>query len=82
VATRRSHRRIAVWSTALVLVAAVVALLAGGGAGEESRGSTSETDRLRQIEQTRLQALVDADTVTARRLIARDFRVINPAGTS
>ena len=79
-ANRRSHGRIAVWGTALVLVAAVVALLVGSRSGEESRGSTSEAGHLREIERTRLHALVNGDTVTARRLIARDFRVINPAG--
>jgi hypothetical protein len=40
----------------------------------------SEADRLRAIERTRVQALVDADTATARSLIADDFQAINPAG--
>jgi hypothetical protein len=64
----------------LVLMAACAALLAGGAAGAASRGSSSEADRLRTIEQTRLHALVDADTATARKFIAPDFQVINPAG--
>jgi hypothetical protein len=72
---RMKHRR-----TRLVLAAAAVALLAGGAAVAASRGSSSEADRLRAIEQTRLHALVDADTATASSLIAPDFQLINPGG--
>ena len=72
--------RLAVWSTILVLDAVALALMAGGPGGAGSRGSSSEADRLREIERTRLHALVDADTATARPLIAPDFELINPGG--
>jgi hypothetical protein len=39
-----------------------------------------EADELRALERARLHALVAGDTVTARRFIARDFQLINPAG--
>ena len=78
-ASTRSHGRSTIWRTMLVLVAAAVALLAGAAVAA-SRGSSSEADRLRAIEHTRLQALVDADTATARKLIAPDFQLINPSG--
>ena len=77
-ASKRSHGRITVWRTVLVLAAAAVALLAAGAAMAASRGSSSQADRLRAIETTRLQALVDADTATARKLIAPDFQAHQP----
>jgi hypothetical protein len=49
------------------------------GAHGSGKGG-SDADRLRAIEQNRTQALVDADTATARRLMAGDFQGINPAG--
>jgi hypothetical protein len=52
-----------------VLALAAVALLITAGAvaaSHEHRTRSPEADRLRAIEQTRLQALVDADTATAR----------------
>jgi hypothetical protein len=70
--TRR--RTLAVLAAALALTTAVVT---GSSA---SPGSSSQAERLRAIETTRLQALVDADTATARKLMAPDFQVINPAG--
>jgi Domain of unknown function (DUF4440) len=79
-ASKRSHGRITAWRSLLVLAAAAVALLAAGGAVAASRGSSSQADRLRAIETTRLQALVDADTATARSLMAPDFQAINPGG--
>lgn len=79
-AGRRRFGRLAVWSTIVVLDAAALALLAGGSAGAGSRGSSSEADRLREIERTRLHALVDADTARARPLMAADFELINPGG--
>jgi Domain of unknown function (DUF4440) len=42
--------------------------------------SQRPADALRQAEQTRLQALVDADVAVAGRLIAGDFELINPLG--
>jgi Domain of unknown function (DUF4440) len=70
VASKRSHGRITVRRTVLVLAAAAVALLAAAAAMAASHGDST----------TRLQALVDADTATARSLMAPDFQVINPAG--
>ena len=75
-ASKRSHGRI----TVVVLAAAAIALLAAGVAIAASHGNSSEADTLRAIETTRLQALVDADTATARGLMAPDFQAINPGG--
>ena len=61
---------------AAVAVALVVAVAASSG----SPASSSQANRLRAIETTRLHALVDADTATARKLTAPDFQLINPAG--
>jgi ABC-type glycerol-3-phosphate transport system substrate-binding protein len=66
--------------TVLVLAAATVALLAAGATVAASHGSSNVADRVRAIEMTRLHALVDADTATARKLIAPDFQLINPGG--
>ena len=62
------------------LAAVVLTLVVATGVVTASSASSSQADRLRAIETTRLQALVDADTATARRLTAPDFQVINPAG--
>jgi hypothetical protein len=43
-------------------------------------GTSHQVERLRQIEKTRLQALVDANVAVAGRLIASDFELINPLG--
>jgi uncharacterized protein DUF4440 len=43
-------------------------------------GTSRQVERLRQIEKTRLQALVDANVAVAGRLIASDFELINPLG--
>ena len=78
-----SHRRTVVKRTMLALAASALALLITAGAVTASHGTghgSSEADHLRAIERTRLQALVNADTATARRLIADDFEAINPAG--
>jgi len=72
--TRR--RTLAAVAAALVVATGVVT------ASSASPASSSQTEQLRAIETTRLQALVDADTATARKLIAPDFQVINPAGAS
>ena len=82
-ASQPSHRRTVVKRTLFVLAGAGLALLIAAGAVTASHGTghgSSEADRLRAIEQTRLQALVDADTATARELIAPDFQLINPGG--
>jgi hypothetical protein len=65
------------------LTAIALAFLAATGvvtASSASPGSSSQADHLRGIETTRLRALVDADTATARKLTAPDFQSINPAG--
>jgi hypothetical protein len=80
-ASKRSHGRITVWRTVLVLTTVSVALLAAAAAMAASHGNSSQADRLRATETTRLQALVDADTATARTLMAPDFELINPAGS-
>jgi hypothetical protein len=67
----------------LAMLAAVAALLIAASAVAGAHGSgkgASDADRLRAIEQNRTQALVDADTATARRLMADDYQGINPAG--
>jgi hypothetical protein len=68
--TRR--RTLAAVAVALVVTAGVVTAA--------SPASSSQADDLRALESTRLQALVDADTATARKLTAPDFQLINPAG--
>ena len=70
---RRSTQRHALAAVALALVVAT-------GVVTASSASSSQADRLRRIETTRLQALVEANTATARRLTAPDFQLINPAG--
>jgi hypothetical protein len=75
-ARRLSTKRItlAAVAAALVVAAGVVTV------SSASPSSSSQPDRLRAIETTRLQALVDADTATVRKLTAPDFQLINPAG--
>jgi hypothetical protein len=68
------RRTLAAVATALVVATGVVT------ASSASPASSSQADHLRAIETTRLQALVDADTATARKLTAPDFQLINPAG--
>jgi hypothetical protein len=68
------RRTLAAVATALVVVAGVVM------ASSASPATSSQSARLRAIETSRLKALVDADTATARRLTASDFQLINPAG--
>ena len=49
---------------------------------DHSKGTRKarQVERLRQTEQTRLKALVDADVAVAGPLIASDFELINPLG--
>jgi len=66
-----------------MLAAIAAALVAATGvvtASSASPASSSQAGHLRAIETARLQALVDADTATARKLTAPDFQLINPAG--
>ena len=72
-----------------VLDAALVSLLPvlvlGGawtGSGLAKTDQTTLTEQIRQIERERLRSLVSVDLVTARRLHADDFQLINPAGVA
>jgi hypothetical protein len=74
---------------ALAAIAASVAIPALTGAQASparsahvarARPVVSRADQLRAIERTRLHALVDADTATARSLIGDDFQLVNPGG--
>jgi hypothetical protein len=70
------------------LVTAVVAALllplpavaTANGDHSKGAGKSRQVERLRQIEQKRLQALVDADVAVAGSLIADDYEGINPLG--
>lgn len=55
---------------------------ARSGHADGEHPSDNEADLIRTIERSRLRALVDADVVTARRLHAEDFQLINPLGGS
>jgi hypothetical protein len=57
--------------------ALAIAIAAGALAGAPR---PSQAEQLRQLERARATALVDADVATARRLMAADFQLINPAG--
>ena len=74
---------------ALAAIAASVAIPALTGAQASparsarlahARPGASQADQLRALERKRLHALVDADTATARSLMARDFQAIPPTG--
>ena len=70
---RRVLTTLATVTAALLIAASAVAATRGSEKG-------SQADRLRAIEQKRAQALNDADTATARKLMADDFQLINPGG--
>ena len=78
-ASRLSRQRVTMRRT-LAAVAAAAVVTAAVTVSSASSASSSQAGRLRAIETTRLQALVDADTATARDLTAPDFELINPAG--
>jgi hypothetical protein len=67
-----------------LLTAAVAAMIAPlpalAGATAKGASSSNQAEQLRQIEQERLQALVDADVAVAGSLMASDFELINPIG--
>ncbi|HEY6691638.1 MAG TPA: nuclear transport factor 2 family protein [Solirubrobacteraceae bacterium] len=79
-ARRLSTQPVAMRRTLAAIALAVVVVAGVVTASSASPASSSQADHLRAIETTRLQALVDADTVTARKLTAPDFQLINPAG--
>ena len=64
----------------LPALAVALAVAAGAVMSSASPASSSQADQLRAIEAARLQALVDADSTTARELTSPDFQLINPAG--
>ena len=80
------HREAFISRIRYMLVTAVAAALllpaVASATGEHSKGAgkSRQVERLRQIEKTRLQALVDADIAVAGPLIASDFELINPIG--
>ena len=78
---RRPFRRPVTARRALAAVALALVVAAGVvTASFASPAKSSRADGLLAIETIRLQALVDADTATARKLTAPDFQLINPAG--
>ena len=63
-----------------VLLAALTALLAAPARSSGPPRDSSKAESLRDIELTRLRALVDADMAVASPLHAESFQVVNPAG--
>ena len=68
--------------TALVAALLLPLPVVATAQGDHSKGASKsrQAERLRQTEQERLQALVDADVAVAGTLIANDFELINPLG--
>jgi hypothetical protein len=62
------------------LAVAVAGLALAAPSAMARSADEAQVHRLRTIEQTRTEALVDADTATAGSLMAGDFQAINPAG--
>jgi hypothetical protein len=82
-ATQRLTRRRTLAAVAAAIVVATGVVATGVvTTSSASPASSSQADHLRAIETTRLRALVDADTATARKLTAPDFQLINPAGVA
>jgi hypothetical protein len=65
---------------ALALVATMAAAVFIATTAMAKTHGASQADRLRAIEVKRAQALVDADTTTARRLMADDYQLVDPGG--
>ena len=66
--------------TAVVAALLLPAVATAKGDHAKSGSKSRQVERLRQIEQKRVQALVDADVAVAGRLIASDFELVNPLG--
>jgi hypothetical protein len=78
---KRGKRTWAIMAPIAALFVALTTVAVAAPAGSPARSSTStQADRLRAIERTRLHALVEADMAVAARLHADDFQLINPAG--
>jgi Domain of unknown function (DUF4440) len=81
-----THRGVSMQLVRYTLMTAVVAALllptiaTANGDHSKGAGKSRQVERLRQIEQKRLQALVDADVAVAGSLIADDYQGINPIG--
>jgi ketosteroid isomerase-like protein len=73
-------RRRSTWVLSVAGGVVLLSLLATVAASRASGERTTQAERIRAVEQTRLSALVDADTPTAAQFIADDFEVIDPAG--
>jgi hypothetical protein len=58
----------------------LTALAMPNGSGAKGASKSGQVERLRQIEQKRPEALVDADVAVAGPLFASDFELINPLG--
>lgn len=65
---------------AVALLAAVAAVVLIATTAVAKTHGASQADRLRAIEVKRAQALVNADTATARRLTADDYQLVDPGG--
>lgn len=65
---------------AALFVALTAVAIAAPAQDPSGSSNSKQADRLREIEQTRLRALVEADLATAAPLHADDFTLINPAG--
>jgi ketosteroid isomerase-like protein len=81
-ASNHAHGPMKRWRALLGLAVAAVALGAGAAAVAATQGGSPSADRLRDVEQTRLHALVEADTTTAGDLTAPDFELVTPDGTT
>jgi hypothetical protein len=66
--------------TAVVASLLLPTIATAKGDHSKGAGKSRQVERLRQIEQKRLQALVDADGAVAGSLIADDYQGINPIG--
>ena len=63
-----------------LLVAAAAIALAAPAQSSGPPDTSPEAERIREIERTRLQALIDADMDLVEQLHAEDFRVVPPPG--
>ena len=68
--------------TTAVAVALVAAAAGAMTASSAPTSRASQADRVRAVERARVKALVAADIPAARKLTARDFQLINPAGAA
>lgn len=81
---KRSQRRTRIAAllaaVCVLLVAAAAIAVAAPARSSGPPGDSPKAERLREIERTRLRALVDANVAVAGPLHADDFRLVNPAG--